>query len=108
MRIRKENEVLNVDEINMITKISDALAHPFRVELFKYILQSNRNFEAVYTKKIVSEFGYAQATISQHMKVLLISGLVTAKDQDKYTYYYANLGVLTQYLDTVKKFSTSF
>lgn len=108
MRIRKQNAELRKEEIELISKVSDALAHPLRVELFRYILRKNRSLEGVYTKIIVKDFGYAQATISQHMRVLLQAGLVTGKDEEKYTYYYANLGILTQYLDTVKKFSTSY
>lgn len=105
MRIRKETE-LDSEEILLISEVSNALAHPARVKLFKYIFDRNRELAGVCTKELVEHFDYAQATISQHMKVLLESGLVVGKNVNKYTYYYINLGAFSKYLDTVKKFST--
>ena len=58
-------------------------------------------------KDLVAHFDYAQATISQHAKKLVDSGLVEVKKQDKFSYYYANLGMLMQYLNATKKFSVS-
>lgn len=53
----------------------------------------------------VNHFDYAQATVSQHMKKLVDSGLVEIKKKEKFSYYYANLGMLMQYLNATKKFS---
>ena len=89
----------------MIATVSDALAHPVRLRLFRYIMQSNKSMEKVCNKDLVAEFGYAQATISQHMKKLVQSGLVEVKKEDKFSYYYANLGILMQYIDITKKYS---
>ena len=105
MRIRKVKELDNKD-VELISTVSNALAHPVRVELFKFIFDRNREFKDVCTKDLVENFDYAQATISQHMKVLLKAGLVTGKDVTKYTYYYVNLGMFGKYLETVKTFST--
>ena len=49
-------------------------------------------------------FDYAQATISQHLKTLVGSGLVDTQKKEKYTYYFVNIGVLMKYLDITKKF----
>ena len=108
MRIRKKEVVidsLNEQEIELITKVSDALAHPARLELYRYIMTENRRMHQVCTKDLVAAFDYAQATISQHMKVLVKSGLVDVKNKEKFAYYYANLGVLMKYTDAVKKYS---
>ncbi len=105
MRIRKENNDLLENEIVLIADVSDALAHPLRVRLLKYIMTQNRNMKPVCTKDMVEEFGYAQATISQHMKKLVLSGLVESKHKEKYSYYYVNLGLLARYVDAAKKFS---
>jgi len=105
MRIRKETADFEESGIEMIANVSDALAHPVRLRLFRYIMQSNRSMEKVCNKDLVSEFGYAQATISQHMKKLVQSGLVEVKKEDKFSYYYANLGILMQYIDITKKYS---
>ena len=50
-------------------------------------------------------FDYAQATISQHMKRLVKSGLVESKREDKFNYYFVNLGILMKYIDATKKFT---
>ncbi len=104
MRIRKDNDFSEAD-IEMIAAISDALAHPVRLRLFRYIMQCNKSMETVCNKDLVANFNYAQATISQHMKKLVQSGLVEVKKQDKFSYYYANLGILMQYINTTKKYS---
>lgn len=105
MRIRKDNKELLENEIMLISDVSDALAHPLRVKLLKYIMTQNRSMKPVCTKDLVDEFGYAQATISQHMKKLVLSGLVESKHKEKYNYYYVNLGFLARYVDAAKKFS---
>lgn len=108
MRIRKKDVVidsLTEHEVELVTKVSDALAHPARLELYRYIMTENRRMNTVCTKDLVQAFDYAQATISQHMKVLIRSGLIDVKNKEKFAYYYANLGVLMQYTDAVKKYS---
>ena len=108
MRLRKETA--NIDgmveeEVLLIARVSDALAHPARINMFRYIMQANRSMQPVCNKDIVENFDYAQATVSQHMKKLVDSGLVEIKKQDKFSYFYANLGMLMQYLNATKKFS---
>jgi DNA-binding transcriptional ArsR family regulator len=105
MRIRKENNELLEDEIVLIADVSDALAHPLRVKLLKYIMTQNRAMQQVCTKDLVEEFGYAQATISQHMKKLTSSGLVVSKKKEKFSYYFVNIGLLMQYVAAAKKFT---
>lgn len=105
MRIRKDNKELLENEIMLISDVSDALAHPLRVKILKYIMTQNRNMKPVCTKDLVEEFGYAQATISQHMKKLVLAGLVESKHKEKFNYYYVNLGLLARYVDAAKKFS---
>lgn len=105
MRIRKDADQFEEAEIEMIARVSDALAHPVRLKLFRYIMQCNKSMENVCNKDLVAEFDYAQATISQHMKKLTDSGLIEVKKQDKFSYYFANLGVLIKYIDITKKYS---
>ncbi|MDD6154186.1 MAG: metalloregulator ArsR/SmtB family transcription factor [Eubacteriales bacterium] len=108
MRIRKDTVILDnmrPEELAMITKVSDALAHPARLEMLRYIMQCNRKMEPVCTKDLVEAFDYAQATISQHMKILSTSGLVEVQKKQKFSYFYVNLGLLTRYTDVVKKFT---
>ncbi len=104
MRIRKNTNMEDGD-LEFIAVVADALAHPVRLKLFRYIMQANRAMTDVCNKELVSEFGYAQATISQHMKKLIRSGLVETKKSDKFTYLYANFGLLMKYVDLTKRYS---
>ena len=106
MRIRKKTDIYNEEEIQLISAASDALAHPLRVELFRYIYTENIARRTVCNKDLVREFEYSQSTISQHMKKLLISGLVEARKQESCTCYYLNLGVLGRYLATGKRLNS--
>ncbi|MBR4019683.1 MAG: helix-turn-helix transcriptional regulator [Firmicutes bacterium] len=105
MRIRKEQQLFEEKDIEFIAQVSDALAHPVRLQLFRHIMQCNRAMETVCNKDLVAHFDYAQATISQHMKKLVQSGLIEIQKKDKFSYYYANLGILMQYINATKKYS---
>ena len=47
MRIRKDNKELLENEIMLISDVSDALAHPLRVKMLKYIMTQNRSMKPV-------------------------------------------------------------
>ena len=102
MRIRKD-AALEKDDILLIAKASDALAHPGRVEIFRFIYGENLARRTVCNKDIVAEFDYAQATVSQHMRKLVFSGLVDVQKKETYSYYYVNIGMLGRYLNAVRK-----
>ena len=104
MRIRRESELLD-DEIELVATVSDALAHPVRIRIYQYVMQCNRNLVPVYNKTLCEELGYAQATISQHVKKLVDAGLLQTKKEDRYTMFYANIGMLSGYLAATRKFS---
>lgn len=106
MRLRKEADELQEEEVLLVARISDALAHPARVQIFRFIYVSNRNRETICNKDVVANFDYSQATISQHIKKLAESGLVQVKKKDKFSFYYVNIGILGKYLDAVKKFNS--
>ena len=106
MRIRndytKSEDILD-EEIDFIATVSDALAHPARIRLLRHIMECNKSLTPVCTKDLAAAFGYAQATISQHMKTLIKSGLVEVEKVERSTFYYVNLGVLALYVDTTKR-----
>ena len=103
MRIRKYTDTLKKDEIDIIAECSDALAHPARVEIFRFIYKANLERKTVCNKDIVENFEYAQSTVSQHVSKLTGCGLVEAVKQGSKAQYYVNLGLLGQYLSAVKK-----
>ena len=106
MRIRKDNDIYDSEEIALIAAASDALAHPLRVELFRFIYTENIARRQVCNKDLVAEFGYSQSTISQHMRKLLVSGLVTAQKKESYSYYYVSIGTLQKYLNAIRKLNS--
>ena len=91
-------------DILLIAQISDALAHPARIKIFRYIMSCNKQRRPVCNKDLVEEFGYAQATISQHVKKLTEAELLQVQKKDRFSYYYVHLGTLQNYLDATKKF----
>lgn len=104
MRLRKEADDLQEEEILLIARVSDALAHPARIKIYRFIMQNNRNRTSVCNKDVVAAFDYSQATISQHIKKLVEADLVQVKKDDKFSFYYANIGILGKYLNATKKF----
>ncbi len=106
MRIRTESKFEVSEDAKLIASASDALAHPLRVELFRYVYKENMQRRGVCTKELVAHFGYSQSTVSQHMKKLLISGLLEGKRENSFLFYYVNLGTLSKYLDAVKKLNS--
>lgn len=104
MRLRKENDELIEDEILLIANVSDALAHPLRIKIFRFIMSCNKTLQMVCNKDVVSNFDYSQATISQHLKKLQQSDLVQVRKKDKFSYYFVNVGVLEKYISIVNKF----
>ena len=41
MRLRKESDDLQEEEVLLIANVSDALAHPVRIRIFRYIMKCN-------------------------------------------------------------------
>lgn len=104
MRLRKEIDEMQERDILLIARISDALAHPARIKIFRYIMAANKKRERVCNKDLVNNFDYSQATISQHVKKLKDADLLQVKKEDRYSYYYVHLGTLNDYLVATKKF----
>ena len=104
MRLRKESNELQEDEVLLIAQVSDALAHPARIKIYRFIMKCNKERIPVCNKDVVTEFDYSQATISQHIKKLIDAELIQMQKNEKFSMYYANFGILMKYLDATKKF----
>ena len=104
MRIRKD--IMTDDDYSLIAKASDALAHPVRVNIFRYIYVCNLKRELVCNKDLVAAFEYSQSTISQHVSKLITGGLVGIQEVGPKHYYYVNLGMLGKYMNAVKKLNS--
>jgi ArsR family transcriptional regulator len=103
VRIRKNEEQLSGSDESRIAAASDALAHPARIRMYRYILKNNLQNIPVRNKDIVAEFSYSQATVSQHLNKLLIGGLIEAQSKGTSTYYYAHIGGVTEYIEALRK-----
>ena len=97
MRIRKEIDDTS-DEAHLLAEIADALAHPVRVAIFKYVAQKNQVRNDVCNSDLVQYLDYSQATISQHVKKLVKAGLIRTRKQDKFTVYYVDKERLNEYI----------
>lgn len=104
MRIRRDKNELHEDDILLLAKVSDALAHPVRIKIFQFIMSQNVKLKPVCNKDVVANFDYAQATISQHIKTLIKSGLVEVQKKDKFSYYFVHVGMHSKYVQAVQKF----
>ncbi len=104
MRLRKEPDEMQEDEILLVAQVSDALAHPARIKIYRFIMKRNRDRIPVCNKDVVEAFDYSQATVSQHIKKLVDADLVQIQKNDRFSMYYANHGKLMRYLDAAKKF----
>ena len=106
MRIRKQgpfDEVIKDEDILAAAKIADALAHPARIRMLRYILTENIARRTVTNKDLVNTFSYAQATISQHVSKLLIGGLLDVRKRGTSSCYFARIGMLTLFTEILKK-----
>lgn len=101
MRIRKNFDENN-PEVIKIAEISDALSHPVRIAILKYVKEKNKVRNDVCNSDLVNNFSYSQATISQHVKKLISIGIFDIKKEDKYSIYSLNKTVLNSYIKLLK------
>ena len=87
----------NATEIANMAKV---FAHPARVAILQYI--SNR--DSCICNDLVEEIGLAQATISQHLKVINDAGLLTGNFQGKSLCYCLNIERFQEFQELFNSF----
>ncbi len=101
MRIRTEvTSDYITEEDHQVAKIANALAHPLRVALVRYLAEKNGGQgidNETCNKDLVQMFDYSQSTMSQHVKILRDCGIFITEPRDKFTYYYLNKELLKQF-----------
>ncbi|MEK6152294.1 metalloregulator ArsR/SmtB family transcription factor [Flavobacteriaceae bacterium 3-367] len=101
MRIRTQISSKYIEETDIRTaEIANALAHPLRVALVRYLSTKNSGKgvdNVTCNKDLVEMFDYSQSTVSQHVKILKDAGLFITENKDKYTYYYLNTDLLQEF-----------
>ncbi|MEM1336421.1 MAG: metalloregulator ArsR/SmtB family transcription factor [Bacteroidota bacterium] len=101
MRIRSDISTKTITKTDYeLAKVANALAHPVRVALVRYLCTKN-NGEGVdnstCNKDLVELFDYSQSTISQHVKILKEAGLFLTERQEQFTYYTLNFSLLERF-----------
>ena len=105
MRIRSDlssNYVLDSDY--EVAKIADALSHPVRVALIRYLADKNGGKgvdNLTCNKDLVELFEYSQSTISQHVKILKETGIFLTERHETFTYYQLNQSLLKKFISLV-------
>ncbi len=79
-------------------RIAKALADPRRFEILAAIARAGE----LSCKALVGRFPIAQATVSHHLKELLVAGLVAVRQEGQCRYYRLRPGKLERYLDEVR------
>jgi ArsR family transcriptional regulator len=79
-------------------RVAKALADPRRFEILEAIAGAGE----LSCKALVDRFPIAQATVSHHLKELLVAGLVDVRQVGQCRYYRVRPGTLEQYLDEVR------
>lgn len=74
-------------QVSEIAAIAKVFAHPARVAILQHISQQN----SCICNDLVDEIGLAQATISQHLKVINDAGLLKGNYQGKSLCYCLNV-----------------
>lgn len=69
-----------------VATIAKALGHPARVKIVRLLL----SHDACYCGQLVDELGLAQATVSQHLKMLKEAGLIVGEIEGLRTCYCAS------------------
>jgi ArsR family transcriptional regulator, arsenate/arsenite/antimonite-responsive transcriptional repressor len=69
-----------------VALLAKALGHPARVHILRLLLSR----DACYCGELVEELPLAQATVSQHLKVLKQAGLITGEIEGLRTCYWAD------------------
>jgi len=78
-----------------LAALAKALGHPARVRILRLLL----SHDACYCGQIVDELPLAQATVSQHLKVLKEAGLIVGEIEGMRTCYCASRDRLAELHD---------
>lgn len=96
MAISKKTEFTSKDQ--QIAEIAKALSHPARIAILKALAKRG----TCICGEIVEVLPLAQSTVSQHLKELKASGLVTGEVEGTKSCYCIDWGVLGKAWDSLK------
>ncbi len=103
MKMKKELNIEGSQIAIDIAQVADALAHPVRVSLLKYVKDKNKVRNDVCNKDLVAHFPYSQSSLSQHVKKLKDVGLFTVEQKDRFSFYSVDKKTLNKFITTLRK-----
>lgn len=91
---KNEGKKLKVQDADReLAAFASALANPARVRIVRQMIKD----KGCLCRDLVVELHLAQATVSQHLKVLRTAGLITGSTQGSATCYCLRPGVLDKF-----------
>lgn len=87
-------------DVTTIATMAKVFAHPARVAILQYISKQ----ESCICNDIVDEIGLAQATISQHLKVINDAGLLKGNYKGKSVCYCLNVERFNEFQELLNSF----
>ena len=88
------------ENVTTIATIAKVLAHPARVAILQHISSQN----SCICNDLVEEIGLAQATISQHLKIINDAGLLKGDYQGKRLCYCLNVERFQEFQEVLNSF----
>ncbi len=98
MSIKRE---LSVEKINKAAKALKVLAHPIRLKVVEFLEDGEKN-----VGKIQKHIGLQQAVTSQHLKIMLVNGLLNKRRQGNFIYYRINDEMLKGIMNCIRDCKT--
>lgn len=95
---------LFTEKQNELATMAKAFGHPARIAIIEYLLKTN----TCITNDFVSEFGLAQATISQHLKELKALGIIKGNVEGTSMCYCINEEVWQKVQDNFQSLFSQF
>ncbi len=83
-------------EINSAVKALSALAQESRLSIFRILVQTGA--DGLSAGQIAKTLSIPNATLSFHLKELTHAGLITARQESRFIYYYANFSAMNELL----------
>ena len=96
MRLRS-SQALDDEDLNFMAAVSDALGHPARLQILRYVMRESVVRNDICNKELVGIFPQSQATISQHVKKLVEANLFSVNRENGFSFYSVNRETLEKF-----------
>ena len=85
--------------VNTLANIAKALGHPARIRIVQLLVDR----QSCIGGDIVEEIGLAQSTVSEHLRILKASGVITGEIEHPRICYSLNPAILSELTDWLGK-----